>query len=336
MKKVVKVLALLVLAMQLFSGCSTNSTSANTSNPLVPAKDINRQIDALNYTEQVGRAGNKYYFYSFTNGGKYLDRIFVLQSDSDHLVDANDLESLELNYYDKYEYSYLNGDPESSFEVKCYTRDDIDEEPWYHYRYSFGRDFDYREKLGVLHSYDIGTSGRTWDDLYYNYTYDESGKLIERSDAHRYDYFSYDANGLLTIADYDGDPIYYYTYSKDNNGNILTITKTMDGEIKSVYEYGYDENNRIISETEYAYSDNELKRTQEIKTYSYDDEGNISDLSTQTYDVDIDDYRTTNKTYYYDEDNNISQIVEYEDDGDIEYTIFVYTKTPEGYTKING
>lgn len=336
MKKVIKVLALLVLVLQLFAGCSTNNSSSNISNPLAPTKDANRQISVLNYTDQICRAGNKYYFYSFTNGKNVLDRIYVLQSDSDDFVDTNDMKSLELNYYKKYEYSYLDGDPESSFEVKCYTRDDIDEEPWYHYRYSFGRDFDYREKLGVLHSYDIGTNGQEWDDLYYNYTYDESGKLTECSDAHRDDYFSYDANGLLTIADYDGDSIYYYTYSKDNNGNVLTITKTMAGEIKSVYEYGYDEKNRIISETEYAYSDNELKWAQEIKTYSYDDEGNVSTLSTQTYDIDIEDYKTTDQTYYYDEDNNISQIVEYEDDGDIKYTIFVYTQTPEGYTQIYG
>ena len=335
MKKVIKVLALLILALLLFSGCSADGSGVNSSNSLMPKNDANRQINVLNYTEQLGLVGNNYYFYSFTNGKKYLDRIYVLQSDSDNLVDANNLESLELNYYRKYEYSYLNGDPESSFKVKCYIRDDIDEEPWYHYMYSFGRDFDYREKLGVLHSYDIGTSGRTWDDLYYNYTYDESGKLIERSDAQNYDYFSYDSEGHLIIANFDSVPI-YYTYSEDSSGNILSITKTTDGEVKSVYEYEYDENNRIISETEYVYSDNELKRTQEINTYSYDDEGNVSNLSVQAYDSDSEDYKTSTLNYYYDEDNNVSQIVEYEDDGDVEYRIFVYTQTPEGYTQVYG
>ena len=245
------------------------------------------------------------------------------------------MESCEQNYSNKYVYSYEDGNPASTIQVKRYTRDEIGSEPEYKDRFIYVRDVNFKDKLGVYKSYDIRTDGTEHNDLYYSYQYDDAGRLLVMGDEHE-DLVRcyYDDQGVLTDRYFDYES-YFYSYENDDNGRITSIRKWRGDEIIVQYNYEYDTDNRIAQETCYSFDDNVQDEMEERVSYSYDESGNILSIVTETYDSDTESYQTTSQTFNYNENNNLTEIIR-DNGGNITYTIFIYSNEPEVYSVAQG
>lgn len=296
-------------------------------------KKSNQQIIADTVLDRQ-IAGTQYWLYnnSFTNGNDCIDKVYVFNTDPDTLS-----EDYENNYLKKYSYLYLNGKKDLDIQVQKYIRDDIDDKPWYCDQYFYIKSQEHKDKMQAYHSYEIGTSGKVYDNEYFCYTYDDNGRLTEiMDDVSDENYFYYDEQGVLerrtfysTESNYDEK-----TYSYESEaGNIVKVYvyNAENGNTLNRHEYEYDSKNHITKETNYSYYKNEEKRIFSTISYSYDDNGNIIKIVREQYDSDIEDYTTTSEQYFYNDNNNISKIVT--DNGkSIEYTVLVYTDHPETYT----
>ena len=331
MRKLFNLTTLFVVILCVFSGCSLSDADTGSSFSILPQNETNRQIAATTYNQRQSQAGNTYYDYSFTNGDEYVNQIYILETDPGAFSDDSFVESCEQNYSNKYAYSYKDGDPASTIQIKKYTRDDEDGEQEYRDGYVYVRDFNFKDKVGTYKSYYIGTSGTEYNDLYYNYQYEDEGRLSVMSDEHE-DIVRcyYDDQGVLTDRYFDYES-YFYSYENDDDGRITSIRKWRGDEIIVQYNYEYDTDNRITQEICYDFDDNVQDELEERVTYSYDESGNILSIITETYDSDTESYRTTNQTFYYNDNNNLTEKIT--DDGeDISYTVFIYSNEPEVYS----
>lgn len=353
MRRYLNALALIVAFVGLFSGCGLSNSNygsqsvsgdnniINDDEILSPIKSINHQIKSeIILDKQISGSQYSLYNYSFTNGSDCIDKIYVFNVDPDTLSEEeNKAKIYENNYINKYSYLYLNGKTDSSIQVQKYSRDYINEEPWYCDQYFYIRNLDDKEKLQAYHSYDIGTNGTVFDNEYFYFTYDGSGALIETTDyLGDKNYFYYDEQGVLVGRTFDVTYTYdekTYSYEKANGNIVKVFSKDPEsGYTIGRWEYKYDLNDRIINENYYSYSNNVEKRLSSSVSYSYDDVGNISKIIDKQYDSDIEEYKTTTKSYFYEDNNNLSEIIT--DDGkSIEYTIFIYTNDPEEYFNEN-
>lgn len=353
MKKYFKVFVLIVAVVGLFTGCSLSNSgyesqsvsddnsTKNSVETLLPSNNINQQIKSETVLDRE-IAGTQYslYNYSFTNGSDCIDKIYVFNVDPNTLLEkGNNDEIYENNYINKYSYLYLDGKKDSTIQVQKYSRDNIDEDPWYCDKYFYVRNLDNKDQLQAYHSYEIGTSGTVYDNEYFYYTYDDSGKLVETmDDIGKKNYFYYDEKGVLSGRTFDvtytyTEKSYSYESIDDNIAKVFSIDPE-SGNTIGRYEYEYDFNNRIVNENYYSYSNNEEKRLSSSISYCYDDVGNISKITDKQYDSDTEEYETTTKSYFYDDNNNLSKIIT--DCGkSIEYTIFIYTNDPEEYFNEN-
>lgn len=352
MKRYFKVFLSIIVIIGLFTGCgfsnsanntqyaNSNSNTNNDTETLLTSKNINQQIKSKIVLDRE-IAGTQYslYNYSFTNGSECLDKIYIFETDPDSFTGEDDTQIYENNFIKKYSYLYLDGKKDSTIQVQKYSRDDIDEDPWYCDQYFYVRNLDDKNKLQAYHSYDIGKDGTIFDNEYFGYTYDDSGKLIETmDDIGDKNYFYYDEQGILTGRTFDATYTYEEkTYSYESiDGNIVTVFSKdpESGNTIGRYEYEYDLNNRIINENYYSYSDNVEKRLSSSVAYSYDDAGNLSKLIDKQYDSDTEEYEITTESYFYKDNNNLSKIIT-ENEKSIEYTIFIYTNDPAEYFNEN-
>lgn len=335
MRKLFNLTTLFVVILCVFSGCSLSDANTGSSFSILPQNETNRQIAATTYNQRQSQAGNTYYDYSFTNGDEYVNQIYILKTDPDTFSDDGFVESCEQNYSNKYVYSYEDGNPASTIQVKRYTRDEIGSEPEYKDRFIYVRDVNFKDKLGVYKSYDIGTDGTEYEEWYYNYQYDDEGRLsvmsVDRSDLLR---CYYDDEGLLVNRYFDYET-YSYSYEQDDGNSITSICKWRDNEILVQYDYEYDTGNRIIQETCYGFDDNVQDEMEERVSYSYDESGNILSIVTETYDSDAESYQTTSQTFNYNANNNLTEIIR-DNGGNITYTIFIYSNEPEVYSVAQG
>lgn len=334
MRKFLNSIALIVVIICVLSGCNSSDSDTGSSFSISQNK-TNHQITATTYSQRQCQAGYIYYDYSFTNGDEYVNQIYIFDTDPSSFSNDNFAESCEQCYSDKYAYAYENGNSESTIQVKRYIRDDIGAEPEYRDLFVYVRNFDFKDKLGAYKSYDIGTDGTEYNNWFYNYQYDDEGRLSVMSDDHE-DVLRcyYDDEGLLVSRYFDYETS-SYSYEKDNDNRITSIRKWRNNEILVQYDYEYDTDDRIIKETSYDFDDNIQTRVEESNTYSYDENGNILNIVTETYDSDTENYKITNQTFYYNDNNNITKIIT-EDDKGITYTIFVYSDKPESYSVAQG
>lgn len=179
-------------------------------------------------------------------------------------------------------------------------------------------------------SYDIEEDG-TLDDAYYlQYLYDAQGRITEMyiySDSSRY--FYYNGKGFIS-KNIDFDTVSEYTYEIDENSNLVSNYRLADQEIVERFDYEYDLYNRITKEVCYDYDYGEQDIVLETLMYTYDEYGNVSSIISEIYNEDLDRYDVT-KTNYYNDNNNL-HLINNEDDGEFNYTVFVYTKNPEAFT----
>lgn len=354
MKRFFKVLVLAITVLSLFAGCASSSSNydsqyennemssetnitENKSSFPIQSKSANQQIIADTVLDRQ-LPGTQYwlYNYSFTNSNECLDKIYIFNVDPDVLDD-----DYENNYLKKYSYLYLHGKKDSHIQVQKYTRDDIVDEPWYCNQYYYIKSEEHKDKIHAYHSYEIGTAGTIFNNEYFCYTYDDSGRLTETLDDVSDTYYCYyDEQGILkgrtfssTESDYDEKS---YSYEREN-GNIVKvyIYNTENGNTIGRYEYEYDSDNHIIKENVYSYYENEEKRLRSSTFYSYDDNGNVSKIVKEEYDSDTDSYKTTSKSYFYNDNNNLSKIIEGKGKS-IEYTVLVYSDKPNSYVEENG
>ena len=331
MRKLLNLTTLFILIICVFSGCSSRDANTGSSFSILPQNEPNRQISATTYNQRQSQAGYTYYDYSFTNGDEYVNQIYILKTDPGAFPDDSFVESCEQSYVRKYMYSYEDGDPASTIQIKNYTREEMGSEPEYQDRFIYVRDINFKDKVGVYKSFWIGTDGTEHNDLYYSYQYDDAGRLSvmgdEREDLVR---CYYDDEGLLVNRYFDYETS-SYSYEKDNDSRITSIRKWRDNEILVQYDYEYDTDNRITQETCYDFDDNVQTQVEERTSYSYDENGNILNIVTETYDSDTESYQITNQTFYYNDNNNLTEIIT--DDGeDFTYTIFIYSNEPESYS----
>ncbi len=327
MKRFFKVLILIGCFVLAFTGCHTSTPNTD--------KKINNQIAATTYLDQqISCNGHSLYDYSLTNGNDCIDKIYKFESDPYNFID--DQNYLEENYTVKYEYSFLDGNKSNNIKVQKYSRDRNDEQPRYCMQFFFMKDIDKKENLAVYKSFEIGTNGSVWDNEYFGYSYDDNDRLINvmYDDLGHENYFYYDEDGFLSCRTF-GDDVAYYSYEKDEAGNILSVKKSDDYDVLGRYDYEYDSDNHIISEKSYTFKNNAEERLSETKTFSYNEDGNISIISTEAYDSDTESYKVTRKSYYYDDNNNISQIIT-EKNEKAEYMLFVYSENPNEYVETYG
>lgn len=358
MKRFFKVLVLAITVFSLFAGCASSSSNIDSQ---YENNDINNETESTETealfsmsktkTNQQIKAdsvldrqisGTQYFLfnYSFTNGNECVDTVYVFNTDPDTLVE-NDAEAYDNNFLKKYSYLYLNGEKDSDIQVQKYTRDDIEDAPWYRDQYYYIKSSEHKDKLQAYHSYEIGTSGTVYDNEYFYYSYDDNGLLTDIMDElGDKNYFYYDEKGILKSRTFDAAESNYneklYSYeSKDGNVVKVYVHNAENGNTISRYEYEYDSSNRIIKEVAYSYYQNEEKRINNTTSYSYNENGNISKIIEEKYDSDTDSYKTTSKEYSYNDNNDINKIVA--DNGkSVEYTVFVYSKNPNSYIEENG
>lgn len=344
MTKFIKPLVLIIVILTILVGCA-NSQNRNFqyensfSDEIENRSTNNHQIKAETVLERE-ISGTQYslFNFSFTNGNEYVDKLYIFNVDPDTLTE-NNIDAFENNYVNKFIYSYLNGKSDSDIQVKKYSRDNTADEPWYCDQYFYIKCQDYKDKLNVYHSYEIGIDGSVFENDYFHYSYDDNGLLINTMDDTGYEnYFYYDGQGVLQHRTFDATETYEektYSYVRENE-NIVTVYvyDPITGNTISRYEYEYNSDNYIMNESIYSYVENEEKRMKMSTIYSYDDNGNISKIVKDIYDNDTDSYITTSNSYLYNDNNNISRIVT--DDGkSVKYTVFFYSDNPAEYVNEN-
>ena len=135
-----------------------------------------------------------------------------------------------------------------------------------------------------------------WDDIY-EYTYNTQGTLVTMSITDSYDNnwkyeYSYDENGnMVKIAEEDNEGLSFFDHIYDSN-NILTkiIGRDADGHIFSTEEYLYNEQGKLIKITHTE--DGEVTECTEC---TYDEKGRL--LSDRYYDTE-DGYTRSNEYTY--------------------------------------
>lgn len=340
MKRFFKILMLIGCISLVFSGCYSNISSAGTASSFSTESDkrVNHQIYTKNVLERkIPSNVDSFFNYSFTNGNDCIDKIYIFKSDPNEFInDDSYLEKFENNYIRKYEYLYLNGNKDSNIQVKKYSRDVVDDSPWYCDQYYYIKNLENKDKISAYHSYEIGTNGTVYDNEYFYFAYDDNGKLTYTSDDVGYEnYFSYDEYGVLSGRTFDYKEE-HYSYEREGENIVkVYVHDAQNGDTIDRYDYEYDFDNRIVSEKNYTYKNNEESRLYESSSYSYNENGNISIISTEAYDSDTESYKVTRKSYYYDDNNNISQIIT-EKNEKAEYMLFVYSENPNEYVETYG
>lgn len=339
MKKIICGLVSLIIILS-FTGCNMKESIFSVQNE----KKVNQQIKADTLLDRQIPNNPTIYNYSFVNGDVYLDAVYIFNTDPDVLLSSQSVGYLELwenNYLKKYSYLYLNGEKDMGIQVQLYTRDEIDDQPWFSDQYYYTKSSEHQDKLQTYHSYGIGISGTVFDGEFYDYKYDENNKLIERIDDRGYSiYFYYDQYGILDRRTFEVGATYdekYYSYEVED-GNIIRIFSynAQNNNITNRYEYEYDSSNRIIKESIYNYYENYYGYTHEnveksligTTSYVYDADGNISNVILEQYDSENDEFDTTYKYYYYNENNNLVQMVVNRGNSTT-YYILEYTDNPK-------
>ncbi len=328
-------MVLFLVVLVVFSGCSNSL--------ILPSQINNRQIKADTILERQSFIHNNLlYMYTLTNGDKCIDRIYTFNYDPDDLTinkDVNLEEIYEDSFLLKYTYLYLDGKKSSDFQVQKSTRDKIDDLPWYCDQFFYIKNADDKNCVQAYHSNEIGTNGTVFDNEYYYYSYDDTGKLVSiTDDCNDTYYLFYDEQGNLQEKSYSVIESNYekksFSYEVED-GNLIKVyvCDAEDGSIINRYEYDYDTSGNIIEERNYAYRKEKEELLYNVLTYTYDD-GNISETVEKQYNVNEKNYDTISKDYIYDDNNNIIKIIM--DNGkSIKYILFFYTDTPTEYFNIN-
>ncbi len=349
MKKVLLLLAVLISISLVFVSCGAQQNTTNSANHNLFSKNVNRQIYATNFLDRESLVNNyKYYNFSKTNGNEILDKIYFFYSSPDDIGEEN----YENSFRKKYEYRYLNGDANSSINIRKYERQNEGDEPWYNYMHYFNRDDLNNGRLKSHFSFDIGTDCSIYSDASIEFLYDDNGRASGYTD---YSYngstnFTYDEDGLLCkITESTSGAYKEFTFEKDGKGNLLTIDKCdysndIHGKLyenlyKHKYEYEYDSvTNNIKSETEYYINEQNKNKKESYIEYSYNDNGSISEIYREKFDSEKDDFVYTTEYYDYDENENLTRITVEKDNryeyfgGNYEYIVFVYASSPQAYT----
>ena len=162
----------------------------------------------------------------------------------------------------------------------------------------------------------------------FNYNYDKASQLISVNDSDSAYAYVYDLNGRLIEVDNAGTPgvpNVVFDYDYDPVGNLLSVTDTIDGEVKGTETFTHDELNRVTRITQSGngvadkrvdmsydqasqmtgmnrYSD--LAGTELVaqSNYTYDEFGRLTDLNHES-ETDV----LANYNWVYDETNRLTQ-----------------------------
>lgn len=152
---------------------------------------------------------------------------------------------------------------------------------------------------GKLATMSIADSyGNHWK---YEYSYDESGNMVKitADDNEGLSFFDhiYDGNNVLTKiigSDADGHIFSTEEYLYNEQGKLIKITRTEDGEVTDVTECTYDEKGRLLSE-HYHNTEDGYTRSNE---YTYTADGRTEKFNVKVPDEFDDTQELTHKLVY--------------------------------------
>jgi YD repeat-containing protein len=328
---IIIVVSLCVVAIIAIAILANNSTGGN--NKISSSDKKNDQTAVLNLLDRETTPLNYGLFQnSFTNGKEYLKTMYAFKSNPEEFsYDENYIDAYEANYTMKYEFLYENGDANLTVQAQEFSRDSSDEPADFEHSYYFGRDYENKNRLQAYNSYWIDSQNEEHDDDYWYYSYDENGNLTEMSDATGDDnYYYYDGYGVLSEKYYDDDT-YSFTYEKDENGNISSVSRYIGETLKRRYEYEYDFDGNIVKETFYYYDSDKGEMLLSVSSFNYDEHGNVTTETKEKYSEFSGEYEDTETTsYYYNENYNIVKKT-ITDKYSTYYLIYEYTDSPTPY-----